>query len=149
VKGKKPSFDSDFYTKKVLGPLSRNLKKRRGVTNNILTTKLFPDPDDWTLQQDGATCHTSRKTKAYLLKKKIELLSPWPPNSPDMNPIENLWAILTEKVYQVEIHTVTQLRRRVRKCWKEIDPQILKNLVADMPNRIAELKMANGGAISR
>ena len=76
----------------------------------------------------------TRKTKTFLKEKKIQILEPWPPNSPDLNPIENHWSILTEKVYQVEIHTVEQLRRRVRYCWKRIDPKVLKNLVDDMPN---------------
>ena len=58
-------------------------------------------------------------------------------------------SILTDKVYQVEIKTVDQLMRRVRKCWKEIDPKVLKNLVFDMPNRIMELKMNEGKAIKR
>ena len=38
---------------------------------------------------------------------------------------ENLWAILTEKVYQVEIKTVDQLKRMVRNCWKDINPEVL------------------------
>ena len=44
---------------------------------------------------------------------------------------------------------VLQLKRRVRKCWKEIDPKVLKNLVFDMPNRIMELKINEGKAIKR
>ena len=115
VKSKKPSFDSEFYTKRVLNPVFNNIKKTR-VTNNILRTKLFPDSSDFIFQQDGATCHTSKLTKKFIQKKKIQLLEPWPPNSPDLNPIGNLWSILTEKVYQVEIKTVDQLKRRVRKC---------------------------------
>ena len=35
------------------------------------------------------------------------------------------------------------------KCWKEIDPKVLKNLVYDMPNRIMELKIYEGKAIKR
>ena len=35
----------------------------------------------------------------------------------------------------------------VRKCWKDINPEVLKNLVFDMPNRIMELKINEGKAI--
>ena len=40
--------------------------------------------------QDGATCHTSRKSKAWLAQQDIRVLD-WVGQSPDQNPIENLW----------------------------------------------------------
>ena len=39
--------------------------------------------------QHGVPCHTAKKTKDWLAKKGIICL-PWPSQSPDMNPIENL-----------------------------------------------------------
>ena len=38
-------------------------------------------------QQDNATCHTSKISKAWFVDNKIEVL-PWPGNSPDLNPIK-------------------------------------------------------------
>ena len=48
---------------------------------------------NWYLQQDGALSHTSEETMEYLLKK-IKILPGWPANSPDLNPIENICAIM-------------------------------------------------------
>ena len=44
----------------------------------------------WTLQQDGAPAHTARTTMDYLKKQKIDFIEPdmWPPNSPDLNPVD-------------------------------------------------------------
>lgn len=45
----------------------------------------------WLFMQDGAPCHTSFTTTQMFYNKKVCLLPGWPPNSPDLNPIEMLW----------------------------------------------------------
>jgi len=52
-------------------------------------------------QQDGARAHTSKATIAWLdanIKHYI-LIEDWPPNLPDLSPIENIWSIMTTAIY--------------------------------------------------
>jgi hypothetical protein len=50
--------------------------------------------------QDGIPCHTSKKVMAMLKEKQI-IVKDWPVNSPDLNPIENPWAIMKVRLKRV------------------------------------------------
>ena len=97
-----------------------------------------------TMQQDNAPAHKSRRTLQFMENNGIRLL-PWPPQSPDLNPIENLWAILKSRLENLDIHGMDQLVVAARREWDAIPPETLANLVASMPRRIQAVIQAQGG----
>lgn len=98
-------------------------------------------------QQDNATCHTSRVAKRYFARKNINLMT-WPANSPDLNPIENLWGILKVKVAKRCPETLNELKTILKEEWENISLETLHNLVNSMPNRLEELKAKKGAKIN-
>ncbi len=58
--------------------------------------QLFKDAD-FIFQQDLAPAHTAKSTKSWLNDHGVGVLD-WPANSPDLNPIENLWGIVKRKM---------------------------------------------------
>ncbi len=54
--------------------------------------QLFKDAD-FIFQHDLAPAHTAKSTKSWLNDHSVGVLD-WPANSPDINPIQNLWGIV-------------------------------------------------------
>ena len=85
----------------------------------ILEDALLPCYENGDIfQQDGASIHQSKKTKSWLELKRI-IIEPWPAKSPDMSPIENLWAWLAKKVYgnKPRYNTIEELKDAIWKAW--------------------------------
>lgn len=105
--------------------------------------------EDVIFQQDNASIHTARNTMGWFDARGIPVME-WPAISPDLNPIENLWAILARRVYgkpsEKRIFTsVLELKTRIVQEWAGIQSDLIQSLVKSMPNRIFEVILKNGG----
>ena len=70
-------------------------------------------------QQENDPKHTSKLAKQYFNDKSIVLL-PWPAQSPDLNPIENVWGILKDKVSARGPKNIPQLKQYLIEEWNKI-----------------------------
>ncbi|CAK9820308.1 Transposable element Tcb1 transposase [Anthophora plagiata] len=96
------------------------------------------------LQQDNDPKHTAKKTKKFFTSNHIKLLD-WPPQSPDLNPIENLWSILDRNVNKTGVTNKNNYFHALQRSWESLDPNHLHNLVESMPRRLAAVIKAKGG----
>ena len=101
---------------------------------------------NFVFQDDNARPHRARMIDNFLETNEIQRLD-WPAMSPDMNPIENLWAELTRQLDRLEQQpsTIPQLRVALDTAWRAIPVQTLENLVNSMPRRVQALINARGG----
>ncbi|KAF4709288.1 hypothetical protein FOZ63_032028, partial [Perkinsus olseni] len=103
------------------------------------------------LMQDNAPSHASRYTNAFLDKKglKEHRRLPWPSNSPDLNPVENYWAILKRKIYanNRQYNDLDTLWDAVQAAAKAISSAEVKNLTDSVDKRLEKLFITRGGHI--
>lgn len=89
-------------------------------------------------QQDNAPAHNAKKTQQFFKQSKIKILN-WPPNSPDLNPIENIWGILKHEVGKRMPKNREELHNVLTEEWKRIPQDTIRKCIMSMPNRIREV----------
>lgn len=107
---------------------------------------LFPDRRfHWYFLQDNDPKHTSHLARDFLNENNIKVVK-FPANSPDLNPIENLWHILKRRTSFRNPRTEDELFDIINEEWNKIDKETLSKLVFSMPKRCQMVIEANGGA---
>ena len=96
--------------------------------------------------QDGAPCRTARSVKSFLHEQNIPLLS-WLGNSPDMNPIENVWELVKREMAKDMIPSKQQLIAKLIEVWNHNSKlqETVQECINSMPRRIKALIDAKGG----
>ena len=95
--------------------------------------------------QDGTPCHHSKVAKNFLDSNNINLLK-WPGNSPNLNPIKNLWTNMKNKVSEKQPLSGAELVKPIKEVWvKEIFKDYCQSLIESMPRRIKAVIKNRGG----
>jgi transposase len=94
------------------------------------------DDNNWKLQEDNDPKHTSGKAQKWKDENDIKRIS-WPSQSPDLNPMENVWAILKANVGNYKPTSTKDLIKIIKKEWRKLDGVFAENLVLSMKNRIS------------
>lgn len=117
----------------------------------VLEEQLLPQAEEWfddgsfIFMHDSAPCHKAKSVTTFLKEKDISVL-PWPGNSPDMNPIENVWSFMKHKLMKKNITNKHQLIAEINNLWyTDVElKDMCVNLVKSMPKRLKSVIQRKG-----
>lgn len=99
------------------------------------------------LMQDGAAVHWTPETRALIEQLGLDLLLNWPANSPDMNPLELLWALLQHRISERGPWGFEQLKAMVEEEWAKIPQEMIDRYVMAFRSILQEVVTAKGNAV--
>ena len=69
----------------------------------------------------------------------------WPPQRPDLNPVEQIWGVLEDKLDRSKVHSKETLWNEFQKTWNNTSVETLRKYIDTMPRRCAAVIAAKGG----
>lgn len=103
-------------------------------------------------QQDNSRIHTANSSLEWLMNHGVEYID-WPPFSPDLSPIENVWAILKRQLrrdfphlhnLKDHIENRAELRRCTELAWAAIPQSTIRRIIMSMECRLRAVIRARG-----
>ncbi len=101
-------------------------------------TTVYPSSDGY-FQKDNAPCHKAQIISDWFLEHDNEFtLLKWPPQSPDLNPIEHLWDVVEREICIMDVQptNLQQLRDAIMSIWTKFSEECFQHLVESMPRRL-------------
>lgn len=98
------------------------------------------------LMEDGAPIHRALVSKAWREQHLIKTFK-WPAQSPDLNPIENIWSLLKHAVHtrRIRPRTTKDMLTALNEEWQRVSKDYLNKLINGMPERIQAVIKNKGG----
>ena len=91
-------------------------------------------------QQDNATCHVGKSSMNFIKNNFENSLDFWPPNSPDLSPIEELWAIVEDQLSKYTFNSIEEMSKKLQYIWNRIPKLICRHLIDSFDKKIQLIK---------
>jgi len=125
------------------------------VNSNYYTRKIMPrregkrlfGTEKYIYQQDGATCHTSKKSSGWCRRNLYNYVKKqdWPANSPDLNPLDYyFWSVVIKKMPKKRCETKEELIEAIEISMNKVSIQECEKAVNSFWTRCRTVDNAKG-----
>lgn len=138
-----------YHGSGILAFVDGNMNSQKYI--NVLDEHLWPvivkyfGNSPWHFMDDNCPVHRSRETENWKRRNNIQPFF-WPPQSPDLNPIENVWLVLKNHVKRriFHIHTTDDLKRELQYAWENLSKTYIQSLYSSLPKRCRKVIASKG-----
>lgn len=109
-----------------------------------LLDRNLPCDRNFIFLQDGASVHTAGDVFDFFYDNNVEFIEDFPPQSPDLNPIEHVWAFVKRSLKGRSARNLQELWRIIQDIWENISIDFIHSLIDSMPRRLEAVKKARG-----
>ena len=116
--------------------LPKNIKVNQERYLELLADHLedcFDSCQSKIFQHDGAPAHKSKLVLDWLDFVGVDYVKDWPGNSPDLNPIKNLWAMMKARLLGRNTSSIPKLIAKLQDIWANLPYNLLQNLAVSIP----------------
>jgi len=118
------------------------------MTQQLLPAMRYISGETFIFQPDSAPAHRARETIELLSRMTPDFIGSemWPPNSPDLNPVDySIWSVVEERIYQQRIQNTDELRQRLVAVWEDLEQHIVDTAIDQWRRRLTACIRAKGG----